>query len=213
MYPVCARACASGCICTLMQVIRKLTYYICMYVYIYIYIYVYQMDCVCQRYHKECSYIYDPPMYDAYIYIHIQQVYTDVCIYICSIYSYTHMPTHISISKMICIHKLRHCLYISEGLLDKLLTFNIFITPKPKIDTMQICCRCWHVVVNMFKIIADSVLRTYESVAWNAAYDMKLLQNHQFWLTRGLICGPPTRKTTDEWQTFTNREQINLYTR
>ena len=65
----------------------------------------------------------------------------------------------------------------------------------------------------MFKIIADSVLRTYESVAWNAACDMKLLQNHQFWLTMGLICGLPTHKTTDEWQTFTNREQINLYTR
>ena len=25
------------------------------YVYIYIYIYIYKMDCVCQRYHKECS--------------------------------------------------------------------------------------------------------------------------------------------------------------
>ena len=24
-------------------------------IYIYIYIYIYQMDCVCQRYHKECS--------------------------------------------------------------------------------------------------------------------------------------------------------------
>ena len=32
--------------------------HICIYIYIiyiYIYIYIYQMDCVCQRYHKECS--------------------------------------------------------------------------------------------------------------------------------------------------------------
>ena len=29
--------------------------FIDIYIYMYIYIYIYQMDCVCQRYHKECS--------------------------------------------------------------------------------------------------------------------------------------------------------------
>ena len=34
--------------------IRNTYPYCCLYIYICIYIFIYKMDCVCQRYHKEC---------------------------------------------------------------------------------------------------------------------------------------------------------------
>ena len=38
-----------------LSTVVKINTHTYMYIYMYMYIYIYKMDCVCQRYHKECS--------------------------------------------------------------------------------------------------------------------------------------------------------------